>query len=575
MRDAAPPHNPRTSAAKIAAMRTLPNAARAAVLALLFAAFASSAFAQDVDHVIRMRVEELQATGAVAVHGEPLAGRRLLPEIYENREFTPTWRTLAQIDSLLVMLDESYLEGLDPADYHAAALRRVRASITELDALPAKERAELDLLLTDSVVRLGYHLRFGKVDATKLDPNWTSTRELLDEDPAITIQAAIDAPSLREFAARVIPRVFLYDRFKAALAQYRVLEANGGWPTVPAGPTLKAGMDDPRVSVLAARLAVTGDLAAPDAANAVAGTAVDSAGTATLYDETLAEAVQRFQQRHGLAADGVVGAATLAALNVPVESRIAQLRANLERARWVFYDPSSEFLVVNIAGFQLYLIRRGEVVWRTRVQVGRPYRQTPIFRAEMKYLVVNPTWTVPPTIFRNDIVPEQRRNPGYLASRNIDLFDQAGAAVDPAAVDWSARSLPYRLVQRPGPDNALGRIKFMFPNEHAVYLHETPSRDLFSRDNRAFSSGCIRVEYPLELAEQLLGGPRARERLDALIASGRTETVFLEKPMPVMLLYWTAEVDAAGRVSFFPDVYERDAAVSAALARPFEVPPTL
>ena len=186
----------------------------------------------------------------------------------------------------------------------------------------------------------------------------------------------------------------------------------------------------------------------------------------------------------------------------------------------------------------------------------------------------SPTWTVPPTVLREDILPEVRRNPAYLASRHIDVFDSRGAGVDPATANWSGRNPPYRLVQRPGPDNALGRVKFMFPNEHSVYLHDTPSRDLFSRDSRAFSSGCIRVENPFELAEQLLGS-QGRERLDAIVASGRTETVFLEKPIPIMLLYWTAEPDATGRVSFLPDVYARDAAVIAALAQPFRAPDVL
>jgi murein L,D-transpeptidase YcbB/YkuD len=541
----------------------LGRAARAAAVAICFAG-AAAAWSQDADDVIRMRVEELRATGALEVGGAPLASHNLLPRIYEKREFEPAWRTLRQIDALLEMLDESYHEGLDPNDYHATALRALRGTVTDLAALEPDERAALDLLLTDSIIRLGYHLRFGKVDAAKLDPNWNSSRSLTGEDPAVTIQAAIEAPSLREFASQVIPRVFLYERFKTALAQYRRLEANGGWPSVPAGPTLKAGMEDERVPALVARLKTTGDLSA-EQASVVAG---------TLYDEALAAGVQRFQARHGLAADGAVGRATLAALNVPVAARIEQLRANLERARWVLYDPESEFLVVNIAGFQLYLVRRGEIAFRTRVQVGRPYRQTPIFKAELTYLVMNPTWTVPPTIFREDLLPELRRDPAYLAARNIDVFDSANALVDAATVDWSARRFPYRLVQRPGPDNALGRIKFMFPNEHAVYLHDTPSRDLFGRDSRAFSSGCIRVEDPFGLAEVLLGRA-GRERLDAIVASGRTETVFLPKPLPVMLLYWTAEVDAAGRVAFFPDVYERDPAVIAALAEPFAPPPTL
>ena len=358
-------------------------------------------------------------------------------------------------------------------------------------------------MLTDSIVRLGYHLRFGKVDPNALDPNWNSTRELFREDPAATIQAAIDSPSLREFAARAIPRHFLYERFKNALAEYRALEANGGWPSVPAGATLKPGGTDERVPALAARLTVTGELPAS--------AAVDG----TSYDYTLSTAVRQFQARHGLAPDGAVGPATLAALNVPVAARIEQLRANLERARWVFYDPEGELLVVNIAGFQLYHLRRGEVVWRTRVQVGRPYRQTPIFRAEMTYLVVNPTWTVPPTIYRNDILPAVRRDPAYLAGRNIDAFDSGGARVDPAAVDWSGRNPPYRLVQRPGPDNALGRIKFMFPNEHAgLSARHAEPRSVRPRQPR-LQLGLHSRREPLRARRAAPRRSRARERLDA------------------------------------------------------------
>ena len=539
-------------------------AARAVLLIVGFCGSAA-AWSQEAQELIRAAVEELRATGIVEAHGAPLAARALLPLIYENREFELAWRTLAQVDSLLEILDESYLEGLDPNDYHAATIRSVRRTLTDdLAALPTRDRVEFDLLLTDSVIRLGYHLRFGRVEPAALDSNWNFSREIDGENAARTIQEAIDAPSIRDFATRAIPRVFLYERFKTALAQYRALEAAGGWGTVPDGATLKPGMSDARVPVLAARLAVTNDLP-PGAV----------ADGATAYDGAVVAGVRAFQSRHGLTPDGSVGPATLAALNVPVAARIEQLRANLERARWVFYDPESEFLVVNIAGFQLYLVRSGEVVWRTRVQVGRPYRQTPVFRAEMTYVVFNPTWTVPPGILRQDVLPAIRRDVGYLAGRNMDVVDRDGAIVDPATVDWSGRSFPYQFVQRPGENNALGRIKFMFPNEHSVYLHDTPSRDLFERDNRAFSSGCIRVENPLELATLLLGRDWSRERLDRAIATGRTDTVVLDRPMTVMLLYWTAEPQADGRILFFPDVYERDPALITELNEPFRAPAVL
>jgi L,D-transpeptidase YcbB len=512
-----------------------------------------------VEELIRAEVEQLRATGDLELDGVVIASRNLLPRIYEARAFTPTWRNQAQIDALLETIDESYKKGLDPSDYHVDQVRAARAAFANVDAVPAAERAALDVMLTDSVIRIGYHLRFGKVDPFALNPNWNLKQDLMGRDPAVTIQKAIEAPSMREFADAAIPRVFLYQRFKEALARYRQLAAAGGWPQLPTGPTVKPGMTDARVPKLAARLAITGDI---DQSSAAAST--------TAYSGAVVDGVKNFQGRHGLAADGALGPSTLAALNVPIEMRIEQIRANLERARWVFYDPESEFLVVNIAGFKIYLVRRGEVVWRSRVQVGKPYRRTPIFASTLSYVVLNPTWTVPPTILRQDYLPQLKRNPEFLAERNIDVLDRAGKPVEQSSIDWSsARSLQYQLVQRPGPTNALGRVKFMFPNEYFVYLHDTPSRDLFDKESRAFSSGCIRVENPLDLADIVLGDKWPHERIDAAIASGRTQTVILDKPIAVKLLYWTAEVDGAGRVSFFPDVYSRDDSLITALAQPF------
>jgi L,D-transpeptidase YcbB len=532
---------------------------RLGLLVLTAGALAAPLRAQELDELIRVRVEELRAAGELEAHGVAIASRNLIPALYEARGFAPEWRAAAQIDGLLEAIDESYLEGLDPTDYHVDAVRAARAAFANLDALAPEERAAFDLVLSDSVIRLGYHLRFGKVDPVELDPSWNFSRQLNGRDPVATIQAAIDAPSMREFAAHVIPRGFLYQRLKSALARYRALAAAGGWPEVPAGPTLKAGMRDPRVSALAARLAATGDLAAE------APPADD-----TLYIEPLVAAVRRFQERHGLAGDGVVGPATRVAPHVPIGARIEQIRANLERARWVFNELDNDFIGVNIAAYRLDLVRGGDTVWSTRVVVGQPYRKTPVFKATMRYVVFNPTWTVPPTIVAEDVLPDLRRKGDYIATHHLEIFDVDGARIDPAAVDWSSRrNFPYRFVQQPGPSNALGRVKFMFPNDHFIYLHDTPSRDLFTRQSRAFSSGCIRVEHPLDLAALLLGPKWNPARIESVIATERTETVFLDAPITVMLLYSTTEVDEDGRVVFWPDIYERDPAVIAGLNAPF------
>jgi murein L,D-transpeptidase YcbB/YkuD len=249
-----------------------------------------------------------------------------------------------------------------------------------------------------------------------------------------------------------------------------------------------------------------------------------------------------------------------------VETRIDQIRVNLERGRWVLHDLEDTFLIVNIAGFLVAYVKDHAVVWQSRVQVGKPYRKTPVFKAEMKYLVFNPTWTVPPTILAKDLLPAVQRNPTYLKDNKIRVLETNGKAVDPSTLDWSkytARNFPYMLRQDPGTNNALGVVKFIFPNKHLVFLHDTPSKSLFEKETRTFSSGCIRVEEPLALAELLLDDPATwnRARINEVIQSQETKTVYLRQPLPVLLLYWTAMVEADDQVHFMPDVYSRDAAI--------------
>jgi murein L,D-transpeptidase YcbB/YkuD len=277
-------------------------------------------------------------------------------------------------------------------------------------------------------------------------------------------------------------------------------------------------------------------------------------------------ALPTFQARHGLEPDGVIGRQTFAALNkLPVE-RIRQLDASLERWRWLPEDLGDTFVLVNIAGFEMTMVRAGEEILRQRVIVGRPYRQTPVFSDRIRYLVFNPTWTVPRKLMVEDQLPIIRSDPGYLERMNFKVYRGWGAnrvEVDPATIDWhtlSANNFPYQLVQEPGPMNALGQIKFMFPNQYDIYLHDTPGQALFGRAERTLSSGCIRVERPFELAERLLEGNSSwsRANIDRAIELRDPVNAMLRTPIPVHLQYWTVWVDHSGTIQFRNDIYGRD-----------------
>jgi len=515
------------------------------------------------DERIQYLSEQLLLGSEITIAGVTLASAHIIPELYSRREFTPAWSDSAQVDEFLLLIGRADEEGLDPADYmHAELLGLVDAYRQNPDE--AGRRADLDVLLTESLSRYGNHLIYGKVDPADLDENWNWERTSDGRDPAALVQVAIDSNSIERFIRDFLDRGPIYLRVKAMLAEYRALKEAGGWPEIEPGATLKPGMDDERIAVIRKRLAVTGDLPAAE----------DNGST--VFDDELRLGIVAFQDRHNLDRDGAVGKQTLAAMNVTVDARIDQLRVNLERLRWVARNLEDNFVVTNIAAFQTFLVRDREVVWSARSQVGRPYRETPIFTAKIKYLQFNPTWTVPPGILAKDILPAVQKDIGYLAKKNMDLIDRDGSKVDPATVDWSqygsGRMPPYQFVQRPGPTNALGRVKFIFPNSHFVFLHDTPSKALFDRTERSFSSGCIRVEHPFELAEIMLNdaGKWNADSIQALLDSEKPQTVFLKEPLTVMLLYGTVGVTDMQLVRFFNDIYQRDGRVLRALDGKFE-----
>jgi murein L,D-transpeptidase YcbB/YkuD len=511
--------------------------------------------------VIAAGVETLRNSESLTIAGEPLTSRNVLPALYETHDYAPLWSNPRAVDQLLGAIRTIDREGLVAADYHLAALDALQLRLTAgTEAARPELVADFDLLLTDALVRLAYHLSVGKVDPEALDPDWNMRRQIEKPDAVARLDEAIREGHIDVLLDSLRPTLPSYARLISALQEYRRIAAQGGWQNVPAGPSLKPGMTDPRLVALRQRLAASGDL--PD-------------DTASAYfDAPLEAAVRRFQVRHGLTVDGVAGKATLAAMNVPVERRIEQIRANLERDRWVLHDLPAEYVLVDIAGFKVRFYHDGRVIWETRAVVGRPMRMTPVFKSRITYLEVNPTWTVPPTILGEDVLPAIRRDPHYLQEKNMRVIDRQGNPVDPTGIDWSryrGSNFPYLIRQDPGPDNALGRIKFMFPNNHAVYLHDTPGKNLFSRTERTFSSGCIRIEDPYGFAVLLLGADPGwnRERVIAAVDSLKTRTIPLRSPVVVILLYWTVDVDDDGTVLFKQDIYNRDPPIIKALGKEF------
>ena len=382
-----------------------------------------------------------------------------------------------------------------------------------------------------------------------------------DRDGGVDLEALIAAADLARALAALAPDHYTYRGLRRALARHRAIRAAGGFPPIGEGEALRRDDVDPRVPALRRRLALAGDLPPGD----------DLASPA--FDAAVEAAVRRFQHRHGLNEDGVVGATTRAELEVPVDARMDQIRVNLERARWLVHRLPASFVAVNVAGQKLYVVRDGTVAWETRVIVGKAATRTPIFSAPMRYVVLNPAWSVPRSI-APEVLAETRRDPSYLERQRFRVLDAAGREADPTAVDFESRAgegFPYFFRQDPGPDNALGRIKLMFPNPYSVYLHDTPARGLFAREQRTFSHGCIRVQDPLHLAELALDDPARwnRRSLEAALASGATRTLILARPLPVLVLYWTAATDLHGELQFYRDVYGRDEALLRALAEPY------
>ncbi|WP_299311134.1 L,D-transpeptidase family protein [uncultured Halomonas sp.] len=530
-----------------------------AILAFLAMTLSPLAFAEQRETV---REAPLEAEIARQLADAPEVLRRF----YATRAYRPAWAERQRVAAFAEALQTLEGDGLDPRDYRADALaaeqRRLKEGGAEVEAL-----ARFDLQASEALLTALRHLQRGRLDPRQVDPRWEIPLEAPPLDLA-AISRAVDGERFDQAFGEARPPYAPYERLRSGLARYRNIERLGGWPGLPDTPrVLRAGDVDDAVAQLRRRLAMEGELEVMAAdTDAFPGAELQSPDPRR-FDTALEAAVKRFQRRHLLEVDGVVGPQTRAALNVPVAGRIDQIRVNLERARWLLHGLPEAFVLVDIAGYRLSYFRPNGEIWQSRIVVGQPYRRTPSLRSEITHMTINPTWTVPPTILREDVLPRVRRDPSYLQSQNMRVLTPSGQRLNPWQVDWQNPG-NVMIRQDPGPQNALGQVVIRFPNDHLVYLHDTPAQGLFAREQRAFSSGCIRVEGVLEFAQLLFDDTGSGQDVRALIASGQTRNVSLGRPMPVILHYWTVHPDENGQLVFRPDIYERDDALRRALDRP-------
>ncbi|MBU0499109.1 MAG: L,D-transpeptidase family protein [Gammaproteobacteria bacterium] len=518
----------------------------------------------------------------------PIYYKPRILRLYAANGWQPLWNPAA-VKSLSAALSGLAADGLNPDDYR---FQETTPYLGDSAQTPHSlgELASVDILLTEACLRALDNLEYGKVDPDTLDAdsNYAPARD--GKDRSARLVSWIKQGRIEEAFDEARPKHDRYLWLKSALNHYRQIQAAGGWPLIPAGKSLKPGKTDGRVPLIRRRLVITGDLAPNPKDSAVANTEpstgqADAAAAQAAelppttpdklhhFDKELEQAVKKFQERHNLEPDGVIGPATLAMMNVTVDVRIDQLRLSMERQRWYFPKGLDEYLLIDVAGFHVYWMKGQEALWQERVQVGQRLTKTPIFRDQIEHIIFNPTWSVPPGINRRTILPSLKVDASYLDKKGYELLDDRGKTIDPRSVDWEILSkMPFTVRQPPGRGNALGLVKFMFPNKFSVFLHDTNHRDLFTKQERTTSNGCIRLQDPFYLAEHLLarqGWDRAR--IDRVLATGKTTQTNLERPLPILVQYSTA-VATENQVSFREDIYKRDEDLLAALNGPFQLP---
>ena len=492
-----------------------------------------------------------EISGKLENMGSQLMNKEKLKDFYNNRSNSAVWSDGRLRRNFYKELKKSTEEGLSFQDYHGSELE---GFMEDPGNLSAAEKATMEILLTDAFFEYGSHLYHGKLDPESMYEIWGVERK--QKDLQKILQDAAENGNIADAITDLKPKHQVYSELKKALKEYEKLkEEESSIQKIPEGELIKPGEKDERIAAIAARLKKLNFLEE------------DYTSKENLYDEKLQDAVNKFQHKKGLQTDAILGNSTIRELNMSPEDRYLQILANLERWRWYPRDLGEHYILINIPAYELTVVKDGNTVREHKVIAGTKERPTPIFSDSLQYIVLNPEWNIPSTIKNEDVIPAASKNPDYLSSRNMSVLSPDGEAIDPSTINWSGDEVQsYRFVQESGPSNPLGRVKIIYPNDYAIYLHDTPSKNLFKQNERAESSGCVRVQNVLDLANYVLKDQEDwdMERINEVIASGETTQVPVKSPIRVHHFYWTAWRDN-GNTVFTEDVYELDNEIYTAL----------
>lgn len=521
---------------------------------------ANSAVIQTtIQDQIRLKLENVQPGFPLNIRNQKLTSSDEIYSFYSNRAFEEAWSSDGFLTELAYELRfeirQSKFDGLNPLDYHLAIIDAFFETFesNKKNKLPNDqgELVDLELFLSDAFFQLSAHLDRGKVDPSLLKSTWGISPKPQKINYSELLAEALVEGEVRRNLEKLYPKFTIYKRGREVI---RALDEKSksdslNWKPVKIDKTIKVGESNNSIPVIRQRLQFWGYMGQYESEEP------------KVYDSSLFKGVQEFQMKNGMQPDGAIGKNSLAGINNSPSDLINRAAVNMERLRWLPDTvKEAEIILVNIANFRLDYINKMDTIFSSKVIVGLRYHATPIFSAPMSYIVFSPFWNIPASIARNEIIPAIRKNPNYLSQKNMEVVTFSGQPVDPSSINWSAKTFPYMIRQRPGGSNSLGLVKFMFPNKYSVYIHDTPSRSLFEREDRALSHGCIRLQNPAEFAKILLSDmPGWSEERIREAMNRKTELIVnLNRKIPVVLVYLTFWADSRGQANFRQDIYNRD-----------------